>query len=124
MGLLIKAANNKYITFKGKRYAIDFEAFKRMCLPTNKDLGGTREYEISQVYELGEDGDLSLSSKVEHETKSSTNQQNDMIVYDVIKMLIVSLLENNGTEKDFEYDFGTAFALNTLISIGVVVEVE
>lgn len=124
MGLLIKAANNKYITFKGKRYAIDFEAFKRMCLPTNKDLGGTREYEISQVYELGEDGDLNLSSKVEHETKSSTNQQNDMIVYDVIKMLIVSLLENNGTEKEFEYDFGTAFALNTLISIGVVVEVE
>ena len=95
-----------------------------MCLPTNKDLGGTREYEISQVYELGEDGDLNLSSKVEHETKSSTNPQNDMIVYDVIKMLIVSLLENNGTEKEFEYDFGTAFALNTLISIGVVVEVE
>ena len=124
MGLLIKAATNKYITFKGKKYAIDFEAFKRMCLPTNKDLGGTREYEISQVYELGEDGDLNLSSKVEHETKSSTNPQNDMIVYDVIKMLIVSLLENNGTEKDFEYDFGTAFALNTLISIGVVVEVE
>ena len=110
--------------YKGKRYAIDFEAFKRMCLPTNKDLGGTREYEISQVYELGEDGDLNLSSKVEHETKSSTNPQNDMIVYDVIKMLIVSLLENNGTEKEFEYDFGTAFALNTLISIGVVVEVE
>lgn len=124
MGLLIKTGSNKYITFKGKRYAIDFEAFKRVCIPTNKDLVGTREYEISHVYELGDDGELNMSSKVEHETKSSNNQQNDMIVYDVIKMLIVSLLENNGTEKDFEYDFGTAFALNTLISIGVVVEVE
>jgi len=124
MGLLIKNNNNsKYITFKGKRYALNLDAFKAVCTPNNMNLG-IREYEISQVYEVGESGELSMSSKVEHETKGNGNPQNDMIVYDVIKMLIVSLLENSRTEEEFEYDFGTAFALNTLISIGVIVEVE
>lgn len=115
--------NSKYISFKGKRYALNLDTFKAVCTPNNKDIG-TREYEISQVYEVGETGEMSMSSKVEHETKGTGNPQNDMIVYDVIKMLIISLLENDKTEKEFEYDFGTAFAINTLLSIGVLVEVE
>lgn len=124
MGFLTKSNNAKYITFKGKRYALDIDAFKKVCIPTNKDLSGSREYEISQVYEAGEDGELNITSKVEHETKGSTNPQNDMIVYDVIKMLLMSILGNDKVEEEFEYDFGTAFALNTLLSIGVLVELE
>ena len=112
----------KYITFKGRKFVIDLDAFKSVCTPSTKDLG-TREYEISQVYERADDGELDISSKVEHETKSNGNPQNDMIVYDVVKMLLVSLLENDKTEAEFEYDFGTVFALNTLISWGVVIEV-
>ena len=109
----------KMIKFKDCAYVIDLEAFKSVCTPFSKDLG-TREYEITQVYERADNGEVDLSSKVEHETKGNGNPQNDMIVYDVVKMLIVSLLENDKTEEDFEYDFGTVFAINTLISWGVL----
>lgn len=120
---LLSKPNRKYLTFKGKRYVLDLDAFKSVCTPTSKELR-TSEYEISQVYESDQDGELNLSSKVEHETKGNGNPQNDMIVYDVVKMLIVSLLENDKTEKEFEYDFGTVFALNTLISWGVITEID
>lgn len=123
MGITSKRRNEKYITFKGKRYALNLDAFKAVCTPTTKELR-TSEYEISQVYESDENGELNMSSKVEHETKGNGNPQNDMIVYDVVKMLLVSLLENDKTEDNFEYDFGTTFALNTLISWGVITEVE
>ena len=114
--------NGKYINFKGKKYVIDLDKFKQVCTPITNDFG-TREYEISQVYESDENGELNMSSKVEHETKGTGNPQNDMIVYDVVKMLLVSILENDKTEKEFDYDFGTTFALNTLISWGVIVEI-
>ena len=120
MGL--KNKTEKYIRFKGRVFVIDIDAFKSVCTPYTKELG-TREYEISQVYERMDNGELDISSKVEHETKGNGNPQNDMIVYDVVKMLIVSLLENDRIEKDFEYDFGTTFAMNTLISWGVIKEV-
>lgn len=111
------------IKFKGKKFAIDLDAFKAVCTPETQDLG-TREYEISQVYERSDNGEIDLASKVEHEIKGSGNPQNDMIVYDVVKMLIVSLLENDKTEEEFDYDFGTVFALNTLISWGVIKEID
>ena len=114
--------SGKYISFKGKKYAINLDVFKAVCTPITNDFG-PREYEISQVYEPDENGELSMSSKVEHETKSTGNPQNDMIVYDVVKLLLVSILENDKTEKEFDYDFGTVFALNTLISWGVITEV-
>ena len=121
MGFLTKY-DGKYVTFKGKKYVIDLDKFKSVCTPITNDFG-TREYEISQVYEPDADGELSISSKVEHETKGTGNPQNDMIVYDVVKLLLVSILENDQPEEDFEYDFGTVFALNTLISWGVIKEV-
>lgn len=114
--------SGKYISFKGKKYVINLDVFKAVCTPITNDFG-PREYEISQVYEPDENGELSMSSKVEHETKSTGNPQNDMIVYDVVKLLLVSILENDKTEKEFDYDFGTVFALNTLISWGVITEV-
>ena len=47
-----------------------------------------------------------------------------MIVYDIVKLIIISLLENNNTEADFQNDFGTAFAINTLLSWGILEEKE
>ena len=34
-----------------------------------------------------------------------------MIIYDIVKLLILSLLENNNIEENFQYDFSTTFAL-------------
>ena len=112
--------SSQKIKFKGHSYALNLEKLKEICLSSSSE-GGAKEYEISQVYETQDNGELTLSSKVEHETKAMGNPQNDMIVYDIVKMLIVSLLENDTPEAEFvDFDFGTAFAINTLLSWGVL----
>ena len=80
--------------------------------------------EISQVYEVQEGGDFNLSSKVEHETKTIGNPQNDMIIYDIVKLLIVSLLDYNAPEGDFDWPFSLTISVNTLLSWGVLEELE
>ena len=120
MGLLTKS---KYIAFKGKKYAMNLDMFKSVCMPSSNDFGA-REYEISQVYDRDDAGELSISSKVEHETKSNGNPQTDVVLYDVVKIMILSLLENDKTEKEFDYDFGTVFAINTLLAWGILYEIE
>ena len=47
-----------------------------------------------------------------------------MIVYDFVKLLIISLLENEGVEENFQYDFGTTLAINTLLSWGILEEIN
>lgn len=121
MGILNRKETT--LSFKGKKYALNLDKLKKICLGSSSE-GGTREYEISQVYEADETGEMNISSKVEHETKVSGNPQNDMIVYDVVKLLILSLLEKDTPETDFQWDFGTVLAINTLMSWGVLEEVE
>lgn len=115
-------SDTNLIRFKDKVYALNLKKFKEVCTPSASELQ-TSEYEITQVSEVDEvSGDFALQSKVEHETKGAGNPQNDMIVYDVVKMLLLSLLENDKGEKGFEFDFGTALALNTLLAWGVIEE--
>lgn len=115
--------SNKYFSFLGKKYSLNFNKLKEVCLSSSND-GGNKEFEISQAYETDENGELKLSNKVEHETRIIGNQQNDMIVYDIVKLLIISLLENSNTEESFELDFGTCLTINTLIDWGIIYEVE
>lgn len=111
----------KYISFKGHAYVLNLDAIKRICLTASSE-GSTKEVEISQVYEPDERGELSIASKVEHETKINGNPQNDMIVYDIVKMFILSLLENDKPSDIFEWDLGTTFAINTLLHWGILEE--
>lgn len=111
----------KYFTFKGHRYAINFEKLKFVCL-TSSENGGTTENEVSYAYEVLENGNLNMTSKVDHETVVKGNPQNDMIIYDIVKLLILSLLDNNANEGDFEETFGFTLALNSLLAWGVVEE--
>ena len=115
--------SEKYYTFKGKKYAFDLDKLKEICLTSSKD-DINKEYEISQAYEPDDDGNLVISNKVEHETKIYGNQQNDMIIYDIVKVLVISLLENSSDEESFMLDFGTSLTLNTLILWGVLIEIE
>ena len=96
------------------------ESFSRKHSYAPKKDSHTRE--ITQVYEPDSIGEFSITSRVEHETKVNKNPQNDMIVYDIVKLLILALLENNGIEENFKFDFSTAFAVNTLLSWGVLEE--
>lgn len=114
---------NKLIKIYGKQYAFNLDAIKEICLKQHED-NGTKEYEISQAYERQDDGEFTLASKLEHEVKTFGNQQNDMILYDVVKLFIVSLLENNTNIEEEEFDLGTALAINTMIDWGILYEVE
>lgn len=114
--------NKKYFTFKGHQYAINFERLKFVCLSSSEN-GGTTENEVSYAYEVLENGNLNMTSKVDHETVVKGNPQNDMIIYDIVKLLILSLLDNNSTEKEFEETFGFTLALNSLLAWGVVEEI-
>lgn len=118
-----KFEKNKYVTFRGKKYKFNFDKIKEICLNSSRD-GGQKEFEISQVYESQEGGELALQSKVEHETKISGNAQNDMIMYDVLKLFIVVLLDNSQPERDYQELFSTAIALNTLLDWGVIEEIN
>ena len=118
---LFKNNNEKFISFDGKKYAVNLERLKEVSLTSSSE-NGAREVEITQVYEPDGGGDYTISSRVEHETKVSKTPQNDMIVYDFVKLLIISLLENEGVEENFQYDFGTVLAINTLISWGILEE--
>lgn len=120
---LFKNNNEKFISFNGKKYAFNLERLKEVSLTPSSE-NGAREIEITQVYEPDGGGDYTISSRVEHETKVSKTPQNDMIVYDFVKLLIISLLENEGVEENFQYDFGTALAVNTLISWGILEEIN
>ena len=120
---LFKNNYEKFISFNGKKYAFNLERLKEVSLTPSSE-NGAREIEITQVYEPDGGGDYTISSRVEHETKVSKTPQNDMIVYDFVKLLIISLLENEGVEENFQYDFGTALAVNTLISWGILEEIN
>ena len=112
---------NKYISFKGKKYAFNLERIKEVCLTSSLEHSG-REMEITNVYEPSGDGDYIISSKVEHETKVNKTPQNDMIVYDFVKLLMLVLLEDDTIESDYQNTLGTTIAINTLRSWGILEE--
>lgn len=114
---------NGYIVFNKHKYYLDFNKVKEICLSSSLN-GGSREFEISQVYEAQNSGELALSSKVEHETKVTGNAQNDMIMYDILKLLLVALLEDSQIDDNFKFTFSSAIAFNTLINWGVLVEIK
>jgi hypothetical protein len=111
---------NNFISFKGKKYAFNYEKLKEVCLTASDT--GAKEVEITQVYEPLKDGELSISSRVEHETKLNKTLQNDMIMYDIVKLLVTTLLDKNLLEDEYQMDFSSALAINTLLSWGVLEE--
>ena len=115
--------NIEYIKFGEYTYRLNLEKLKEVCLSSSKE-GGGKEIQIAQTYEVDEHDELSLISKVEHETKSFGNNQNDMIIYDIFKLLLVTLLEENNTHREFTPTFNIALAANTLISWGILEKIN
>ena len=122
--MFIKAAirnGDYYITVDGKSYAFDLKAIEKFCLKSSgeKDV----ENEITETYERDDDG-LAISGKIVREIKTNGNPQNDMIIYDIIKLFIIRLLDNASTMGELQVDFSTSLALNTLIKWKLLVEIE
>lgn len=121
MGEDIKV-RGEYIKFHDKIYAFDLDAIKKACL-VSADQNG-KETEVTEAYETDEENKLTLSSKIVRDIKSTGNPQNDMIIYDVVKLFIIRLIDNSSLDSEFEMDFSTALAINTLIKWGMLVEIN
>ena len=111
------------VRFGGHEYFINLVKLKEICLSSSSE-GGIKEIQIAQTYEANSNDELELMTKVEHETKTIGNTQNDMIIYDIVKILIISLLENTETEENMEITFGTQIAINTLLSWGILEKID
>lgn len=129
--------SNYVITYKNKKYAFDLEAVKKLCFMSDAQKG--KETEIAESYAKNDLGVLELVTKNTKEIKGSGNPQNDMILYDIVKLLMTALLanslnpqlsytddeeEDSEPEIDFIMDFSTALAFNTCIKCGILVEVK
>lgn len=113
---------SNFFPIKGKKYGINLNKFKEICLQS--DELSVSENEVSIVMEPNDNGDLDFSSKVEREVKNRGNQQNDAVMYDLVKLMLMSIIECTSTDDIYNIDFGTAFSLNTLISWGIIEELE
>ena len=121
MGENIATGQNNYIKFKGVSYAFDLDAIKNACLISGDQNG--KETEVTEAYETDDDNNLSLASKIVRDIKSTGNPQNDMIIYDVVKLFIIRLIDNTQTEREFDMDFSTALAINTLLKWGMLIKI-
>ena len=114
--------NREYIKYGQYTYALDLTKLREICLLSSGDIG-SKEVQIVQTYEAdGIDG-IGLSQKIEHETKSLGGNLNAM-VYEIVKLMIITLIENNDTKDVFEPTFGMAFAINTLIKWEVLKKID
>lgn len=128
--------SNYVITYRNRKYAFNLEAVKKLCFLSDVQKG--KETEIAESYVKNDMGIMEMVAKETKELKGSGNPQNDMIIYDIVKLLMTALLANNTNpqipyadenddeenEIDFIMDFSTALAFNTCIMAGILVEVK
>ena len=116
-----KESNNYLLTINGKKFAIDLEKVKEYCF-SEKDKDS--DIEITNTFETDENGELVMTGKLLREIKSNSESQNDVMVYDLIKMFIGRLLDNSEKIDDTNLDFSTSLAFNSMLKLGIIVEVE
>lgn len=106
-----------YVTVGDKKYTFDLKRIKNVCYT-----GSESDREITEGYETDEGGKgLVMVNKIIREYKSNNNDQNSMITYDVVKLLILKLLESY--TEDFEANLGLNLALNTCLKEGIIYEI-
>lgn len=116
-----------FCVIDGKKYAFNLQKIKDFCLTSDKEKGG--EVEVMEVHEPNSTGVLELASKTVHEIKSTGNPQNDTIMYDLIKLFVVTLLDSeindeNGSDVFSQMDFATAISFNTMLEMGFLYVIE
>ena len=113
----------KYINFNGHRYALNLEAIRKFSADGG-NAEGIRETEQVETREPDGEGNMSIVQRVIHESRPAKNMNGDLIMYDILKILLANLIGNDMFEAEFTMDFGTAVTINTLISWGILEEVE
>ena len=103
---------------------MNIKRINEFCFVSSGKTGS--ESEITEAYESDENNEFHLTSKINREIKTAGNAQDDMIVYDFVKSLVMRLLDDDAkvTANENDADFGFALAFNTLISEGMIEEIN
>ena len=107
---------DKYFSFNNRIYYIDVEKIIEFCLKSeNKNV---RDSEITEGYEklTDESNVLTLTSRVIRENTGTSNPQNDMITYDIFKMLLAVILGQEATSNPM-LNVSFVMAFNTLVNM-------
>jgi hypothetical protein len=110
-----------YLTYGNRTYYIAVDKIIEFCLKSeNKNV---RDSEITEGYEklTDESNVLTLTSRVIRENTGTSNPQNDMITYDIFKMLLSILLGQEATSNP-ELNVSFAIAFNTMLEMGFLIE--
>ena len=121
-------------------YALNLDKLKEICMTPLQ--GNQKEQEIVQTYEADDAGDFTISQKIERETRNNIimlerqnsneilqiiniNQQNDMLLYDFVKTLMLSILDDNTENVSFtNMPVGLSLSINTLLTWGILEELS
>lgn len=110
------------VTCGGKKYLIDLEAVMEFCLQSEYD--NLKEHELTESYEWDdEQREMQIMNRITRDVKGG-DEQNDMLSYDLVKLFILRLLDNESPANEFNMDFSTALAMNTLINYNILVEIK
>lgn len=110
-----------YITYENRTFYIDINKIIEYCLKSeNKNV---RDSEITEGYEklTEESPTLTLTSRVIRENTGTSNPQNDMITYDIFKMLL-SILLGQEAKSNPMLNVSFAIAFNTMLEMGFLIE--
>lgn len=113
---------NRYFSYNGRTFYIDIDKIIEFCLKSeNKNV---RDSEITEGYEklTDESNVLTLTSRVIRENTGTSNPQNDMITYDIFKMILAVILGQEATSNP-ELNVSYIIAFNTLMQMGMIVEI-
>ena len=116
---------NTICCINGEKYAFDLLKIKDFCLTSDKEQA--KEKELIDNFESNEtNNSLELVSRISREVKSAGNPQNDTILYDSLKVFIMTVLDNDNSSQDTFKDmsFSTAIAFNSLLNAGIIYKIE
>lgn len=112
----------RYFSYNGRTFYIDIDKIIEFCLKSEDK--SVRDSEITEGYEklTDESNVLTLTSRVIRENTGTSNPQNDMITYDIFKM-ILSIILGQDASSNPELNVSYIIAFNTLMQMGVIVEI-
>ena len=113
--------DSKLLSINGKKYYFDVNAIMDWCLSCSQS-PPQKETEINEGYDINDDGDLVMMTKVVRESKVN-NTQDDTIRYDFIKMLINPFLGEVFNYDNINYNMSLIVMYNTLIKMGFLIEI-
>ena len=108
--------------YNGETYVFDLDAiFDYVCISSEKDI---IEKEITDQYELVDNKTPKQVAKLVKEVKTPMSADLDNIRYDLVKTLIILLLNTDESIGEEPITYGGKMALYTLISKGLIKKVN